>query len=52
VCVVLSCVDRGLAMGRSPVQGALPKFLNAYISSEVNHISEEAVGPKCQVLLE
>jgi hypothetical protein len=23
-CAVLSCVDRGLASGRSPVQGVLP----------------------------
>jgi hypothetical protein len=36
LCVVLSCVGRGLAICRSPVQGILPKCLNGFIVTEVN----------------
>jgi hypothetical protein len=32
-------------MGRSPVQGVLPKYLNGFIVSEVNCKSEQAGGP-------
>jgi hypothetical protein len=40
-CVVLSCVGLGLAMGWSPVQGVLPKWLNGFIVSEVNSQPEQ-----------
>jgi len=43
--VVLSRVGRGLAMGRSPVQGDLPKILKVFVASEVNFIMEQARGP-------
>jgi hypothetical protein len=33
--VVLSRVGRGLAMGRRPVQGVLPKGLSGFMVSEV-----------------
>jgi hypothetical protein len=41
-CSMLSCVGRGFAMGRSPVQGVLPKCLIGFIVSEVNSESEKA----------
>jgi len=33
---VLSCVGSGLAIGRSPAQGVLPKCLSGFTASEVN----------------
>jgi hypothetical protein len=44
-CVVLSCVGRGLAVGCSPVQVVLPKYLKGFIVSEVNSESEQFRGP-------
>jgi hypothetical protein len=44
-CVVLSCVGRGLAVGRSPLQGTLPICLIGFIVSEVNSESEQPRGP-------
>jgi len=44
-CVVLSCAGRGLVMGRSPVQGHLPKCLKGFVISEVNSDSEQVGGP-------
>jgi hypothetical protein len=44
-CVVLSCVGRGLAKGRTPVQRDLPKYLNGFIVSEANTEQEQARGP-------
>jgi hypothetical protein len=44
-CVVLSCVGRGLAMHRSPIQGDLEKCLNGFIFSEVSSELEQARGP-------
>jgi len=41
LCVVLSCVGRGLPMGRSPVQRVLPKSLNGLIVLEVNSEPEQ-----------
>jgi len=38
-------VGRGIAMGRSPVQGVLPKCLNVFIVLEVNSESEQTRGP-------
>jgi hypothetical protein len=40
-CVVLSCEGKDLAMGRSPVQGHLPKCLNGFVVSEFNPEFEE-----------
>jgi hypothetical protein len=34
--VVLSCVGRGLQMGRFPLEGVLPKCLNGFRISEVD----------------
>jgi len=34
LCVVLSCVAIGLEMGRSTVQGILPKYLTGFTVSE------------------
>jgi len=31
LCVVLSCVGRGIAIGRSSVQEVLPKCLNGFV---------------------
>jgi len=44
-CVVLSCVGRDLAMGRSPVQGVSPteKF-KGFTDSDVNPESEQDKG--------
>jgi hypothetical protein len=39
LCIVLSCAFRGLAIGRSPVQGALPICLKGFT------ISEQVRGP-------
>jgi hypothetical protein len=44
-CVVLSCVGRGPAMDRSPVQGVPPKCLNGFIVLESNSDLEQATGP-------
>jgi hypothetical protein len=44
-CVMLSCVDRGLGVSRSPVEGVLPICLNGFMVSEVNSESEQAGGP-------
>jgi len=41
----MSCVGRGLAMGRSAVQGFPPECLNLFMVSEVRSASEEAKGP-------
>jgi hypothetical protein len=41
-CVVLSWVHRSLAMGRSPVQGILPKYLKGFTVSKVHSESEQA----------
>jgi hypothetical protein len=45
---VLCCLVKvdTLAMGRSSVQGVLPKCLNGFITSEVNCELEQARGPK------
>jgi len=43
--VVLSHVGRDLAMGRSPVQGVLPKCLKGSIVSEANSESQQARRP-------
>jgi len=43
---VLPCGGTGLAMGGSPVQGAVPKCPNVFIVSEVNSESEQRRGPK------
>jgi hypothetical protein len=43
--VALFSVSRGLTMGRSPVQGVLPKCLKRFIVSEVHFESEQARGP-------
>jgi hypothetical protein len=43
-CVGLSYVEV-LAMGRSPVQRYLPKYLNIFIVSEVNFESDKPKGP-------
>jgi hypothetical protein len=40
-CVVLSCVGRGLEMGRYPVERVLPKRLKGFITSEVHSESGE-----------
>jgi hypothetical protein len=45
VCLSVCAVFRGLVMGRSPIQGVLPKCLNGFTVSEVNSGSEEARGP-------
>jgi hypothetical protein len=44
-CVVLSCVSRSFAMGRSPAQGILPKYINGFKASEVNSEMEQVRGP-------
>jgi len=41
--VVLSCVDRGLPMGQSLVQGVLPKCLNGFIVKILNRNSSEGL---------
>jgi hypothetical protein len=51
-CVVLSCVDRGLAVGRSPVQGVLPKCLKEFIVSEVNSALEQAREPNPETYID
>jgi len=43
--IAFSCVDIDHGMGRSPVEGVLPKFLNGYIVSKVNSHLKEARGP-------
>jgi hypothetical protein len=40
-CVVLSCVNRGLAVGRSPIQGVLPKYQKGFNVPEVHSESEQ-----------
>jgi hypothetical protein len=40
-CVVLSCVGRGLAMGRSVCPEVLPKCLNGFTVSEVNSETDQ-----------
>jgi len=47
-CVVLSCIDRGLAMGRSPIQGVQSNYLKDLVVSDVNSESEQARGPNPQ----
>jgi hypothetical protein len=42
---LLPCIGRGLADGRSPVQGVLSKFLQEIIVSEVNSHVEHAGWP-------
>jgi hypothetical protein len=44
-CVVLSCTGGVLPMGRSPVQGTLPKCLTELVVSEVNYEPEQARRP-------
>jgi len=41
---MLSCVGTGLAIGRSPIQGALPQRLNGFIVSEFYSDSDQARG--------
>jgi hypothetical protein len=43
--VVLLYVDRGLATGRSPVQGVLSKYLKGFVVSQVNSDSGKVTGP-------
>jgi len=43
-CVVLSCLGRGLALGRSIVQVVLPKCMQGFVVSEVNSEWEETRG--------
>jgi hypothetical protein len=43
--VFLFCVDRDLAMGRSPVQGIVLKYLKGFILSDVNSESEQTRAP-------
>jgi hypothetical protein len=43
-CVVLSCVGSGLAIGRSPIQRSVLKFINGFKISEFNYDSEQAGG--------
>jgi hypothetical protein len=45
VWVQLSYVCTDPAMGRSPIQGALPKWLKGFIVSKVNSDSEQTEGP-------
>jgi hypothetical protein len=42
--VLLSCVGTVLAMGRSSIQGVLPKCVEEFIVSEVGSNSEQAIG--------
>jgi hypothetical protein len=42
--VVLFCVDRDFAMGRSPFRGVLPKCLKLFMVSEVNSESKQGRG--------
>jgi hypothetical protein len=42
--VFLCCVDRNLAVGRSPFQGVLAKCLKRFIVSEINSEPEQAGG--------
>jgi hypothetical protein len=44
LCVVLSFVTKGLAMGRSPAHGVMPKRQKVFIVSEVNFESENVRG--------
>jgi len=44
-CIVLSCVDKGLAMNRFSIKGVLLKCLNSFIVSEVKSELEQARGP-------
>jgi hypothetical protein len=47
VCLRVSvlCLRRGHAIGRSPVQSVLPKYLKAFVFLEVNSELEKARGP-------
>jgi hypothetical protein len=44
LCVVLPYVGKDLPMGRSPIQGVLPKYLKGFTVSEVNSDSEQVRG--------
>jgi hypothetical protein len=41
-CVLVSGIDSGLAMGRSPVEGIVAKCLKGFIASGVNSELEQA----------
>jgi hypothetical protein len=43
--VVLSCVGRRLAMGRSAAQSVLPRCMKGFIVSEVNFELEQTRTP-------
>jgi hypothetical protein len=43
--IILSCVGTGLAMGRSPIQGAVPICLQVLTVPKVNSESEFSRGP-------
>jgi hypothetical protein len=43
-CVVPSYTGRGLAMGRSPIQGVVLKCQNGFLGSEVKSELEQARG--------
>jgi hypothetical protein len=45
-CVMLSCVGRDLAVGRSPVQGVQSKLFNVFRILEVNSEMEKVRGTK------
>jgi len=40
MCVVLSCIGNGLAIGRSPIQGVIPRCLDKFVVPEINSESE------------
>jgi hypothetical protein len=44
-CVVLSCVGKGLVIGRSPIQGVLPKCLKEFIVSKFISNQNRPEGP-------
>jgi hypothetical protein len=44
LCCALLCRYRGLATGRSPVQGVLPKYLKEFLVSELNCELEQVRG--------
>jgi hypothetical protein len=43
LCCVVLCVGRGLASGRSPVQGVLPNFQIDHKFQKLNSESEQAM---------
>jgi hypothetical protein len=49
--VALSRVGRGVAMGRSPTQGVLPKCLQVFIVSGVRYDSEVSREPNVMLYL-